>query len=71
MNAAFKHIWQKWLNFLTNGRIVYIYIMYQSLHDYDHHLSDIRCVLFQFNWLRLWDQESDVRNKFKELNKLV
>jgi hypothetical protein len=46
MNAAFKHIWQKGLNFLTNGRIVYLYIMYQSLHDYDHHLLGIRCVLF-------------------------
>ena len=46
MNAAFKHIWHKGLNFLTNGRIVYLYIMYQSLHDYDYHLLEIRCTIF-------------------------
>jgi hypothetical protein len=46
MNVALKHIWQKGLNFLTNGRIVYLYIMYQSLHDYDYHLPEIKCAIF-------------------------
>jgi hypothetical protein len=46
MNVALKHISQKELNFLTNGRIVYLYIMYLSLHDYNYHLSKIKCVTF-------------------------
>jgi hypothetical protein len=46
MNVALKHIWQKRLNFLSNGRIVYLYIMYQSLHDYDYYLPEIKCALF-------------------------
>ena len=46
MNVAFKHIWPKGLNCLTYGRIIYLYIMYQSLHNYDYHLLEIRCALF-------------------------
>jgi hypothetical protein len=30
LNIAFKYIWQKWFNYLTHERIVYLYIMYQS-----------------------------------------
>jgi hypothetical protein len=45
-SVAFKYIWLKGLNCLTHGRIVYLYIMYQSLHDYDYHLPEIRCALF-------------------------
>ena len=36
MNIEFEDIWPKGLNCLTHGRIVYLYIMYQSLHDYDY-----------------------------------
>jgi hypothetical protein len=43
MNAAFKDIWLKGLSRLTYRRIVYLY---QSLHDYDYHLLEIRCALF-------------------------
>ena len=46
MNAAFKDIWLKGLNCLTHGRIVYFYIMYQSLHDHNYHLPEIGCALF-------------------------
>ena len=46
MNVAFKFIWQKRLSCLTHRRIVYLCIMYQSLHDYDYHLLEIRCALF-------------------------
>ena len=46
MNVAFKYIWTKGLSFLTLGRIVYLYIMYQTLHDYNYHLLEIRCALF-------------------------
>ena len=46
MNVAFKYIWQKGLNCLTYGRIVYLYIMYQTLHDYDYHHPEIGCALF-------------------------
>jgi hypothetical protein len=70
MNVAFKYIWQKGLNCLTYGRIVYLYIMHQTLHDYDYNLLEIGYALFQFIWLRLWDQESGARNKLKELNML-
>ena len=42
MNVAFKYIWQTRLSCLTYGRIVYLYIMYKSLHDYDYHLPEIR-----------------------------
>ena len=46
MNIAFKYIWQKGLNYLTNVRIVYLYIMYDSLYDCDYHLLKIGCTLF-------------------------
>jgi len=46
MNVAFEDIWPKGLNYLTHGRIVYLYIMYRTLHDYDYHLPEIRCVTF-------------------------
>ena len=46
MYVAFKYIWQKGLNCLTHKRIVYLYIMYQTLHDYDYHLPEIGCALF-------------------------
>ena len=46
MNVAFKYIWPKGFSFLTYGRIVYLCIMYQSLHDYDYHLPEIGCALF-------------------------
>ena len=70
MNVAFKFIWQKRLSCLTHGRIVYLCIMYQSLHDYDYHLLEIGCAFFLFIWLRLWSQESGARNKLEELNML-
>ena len=53
MNVAFMFIWQKGLNCLTHGRIVYLYIMYQSLQDYDYHLPEIRGAMFQLIWLKL------------------
>ena len=43
MNVAFKFIWQKRLSCITHGRIVYLCIMYQSLHDYDYQLLEIGC----------------------------
>ena len=46
MNAVFKFIWPKGLSFLTYRRIIYVYIMYQTLHDYDYHLPEIRCATF-------------------------
>ena len=46
MSVAFEDIWPKGLNCLTHGRIVYLYIMYQSLYDYDYHLLEIRCTTF-------------------------
>ena len=46
MNVAFKFIWQKRLSCLTHGRIVYLCIMYQSLHDYDYQLLEIGCAFF-------------------------
>ena len=52
-NVAFKYIWPKGLNCLTHGRIVYLYIMYQTLHDYDYHLQEIGCAIFQLIWLKL------------------
>ena len=44
INVAFKFIWQKRLSCLTHGRIVYLCIMYQSLHDYDYQLLDRMCI---------------------------
>ena len=61
MHVAFKFIWPKGLSCLTHGSIVYLYIMYQTLHDYDYHLPEIRCATFQLIWLRprsrKWCQE--------------
>ena len=48
MNVAFEDIWPKGLNCLTHGRIVYLYIMYRTLHDYDYHLLEIRCALLAY-----------------------
>ena len=46
MNVAFKYIWTKGLSFLALGRIVCLYIMYRTLYDYDYHLPEMGCVLF-------------------------
>jgi hypothetical protein len=46
MNVPFKYIWLKGLNCLTCVRIVYLYIMYHSLHDYDYHILEIICARF-------------------------
>jgi hypothetical protein len=46
MNVALEDIWSKGLNGLTHGRIVQVFIMYQTLYDYDYHLSEIECALF-------------------------
>ena len=46
MNVAFKYIWQKRLSCLTYRRIVYLFIMYRTLHDYDYQLPEIGCVFF-------------------------
>ena len=46
MNVAFKFIWQKRLSCLTHGMIVYLCIMYQSLHDYDYQLPEIGYAFF-------------------------
>jgi hypothetical protein len=46
MIVTFEYICQKEWSCLTYGRIVYLYIMYQTLHDYDYHLSKIRYAKF-------------------------
>ena len=46
MNVAFEYICQKEWSYLTYGRIVHLYKMYQTLHDYDYHLSEIRYATF-------------------------
>ena len=51
MNVVFKYIWPKGLSCLTHGMIVYLYIMYISLHDYDYHLLEIRYATFQLSQL--------------------
>ena len=65
MNVAFEYIYQKEWSCLTYGRIVHLYIMCQTLHDYDYHRPKIRYATFQLIWLRLWDQESGAMNKLK------
>jgi hypothetical protein len=45
ISAAFS-LWQKDWSCLTHGRIVHLYLMYQSLHDYDYHLPEIRYAIF-------------------------
>ena len=46
INVAFEYICQKQGSCLTYGRIVHLYIMYQTLHDYDYHLPKIRYATF-------------------------
>ena len=46
MNVEFEYICQKEWSCLTYGRIVYLYIMFQILHDYDYHLPRIRFATF-------------------------
>ena len=46
MNVAFEYICQKEWSCLTYGRTVYLYKMYQTLHDYDYHLPKIRYAKF-------------------------
>jgi hypothetical protein len=46
MIVAFEYILQKGLSCLTYGRIIHLYIMYQTLHDCDYHLPKIRYVIF-------------------------
>ena len=46
INVAFEYICQKEWSCLTYGRIVYLYKMYQTLHNYDYHLPKIRYALF-------------------------
>jgi hypothetical protein len=70
MNVAFKHIWQKKVEFLNQWKdclclhnvSIFTWLWSSS--------SRYKMCTFQFNWLKLWDQESDSRNKFKELNML-
>jgi hypothetical protein len=44
--------------------------IYQTLHNYDYHLPEIRYATFWLIWLKLWDQESGARNKLKEQDML-
>ena len=53
MNVAFEYICQKEWSCLTYGRTIYLYKMYQTLHDYDYHLPKIRYAKFLLIWLRL------------------
>ena len=46
MNVAFEYIYQKEWSCLTYGRIVHLYIMCQTLHDYDYHRPKIRYATF-------------------------
>ena len=46
MNVAFEYICQNEWSCLTYGRIVHLYKMYQTLHDYDYHLPKIRYAKF-------------------------
>jgi hypothetical protein len=46
MSVVFEYICQKEWCCLTYGRIVYLYIMYQTLHDYDYLLPKIRYATF-------------------------
>ena len=41
INVAFEYICQKEWSCLTYGRTIYLYKMYQTLHDYDYHLPKI------------------------------
>ena len=46
IKLAFEYICQKEWSCLTYGRTVYLYKMYQTLHDYDYHLPKIRYAIF-------------------------
>ena len=46
INVAFEYICQKEWSCLTYVRIVHLFIMYQTLHDYDYHLPKIRYAKF-------------------------
>ena len=46
INVAFEYICQKEWSCLTYGKTVYLYKMYQTLHDYDYHLPKIRYAEF-------------------------
>ena len=46
MNVAFEYIYQKEWSCLTYGRTVYLYKMYQSIHNCDYHLPKIRYAKF-------------------------
>ena len=70
MNVAFEYICQKEWSCLTYERVVHLFIMYQTLHNYDYHLPKIRYAKFELIWLRLWDQESGAMNKLKEQDML-
>jgi hypothetical protein len=64
MNVAFW-LWQKERSCLTYGRIVHLYIMYQTFYGW---LSSSKDKIFNILaiWLRLWDQENDAMNILKE-----
>ena len=42
MIVTFEYICQKEWSCLTYGRTIYLYKIYQTLHDYDYHLLKIR-----------------------------
>ena len=46
MNVVFEYICQKEWSCLTYGRIDHLFIMYQTLQDYDYHLPKIRYATF-------------------------
>ena len=46
MNVAFEYICQKEWSYLTYGRIIHLYKMYPTLHDYDYHFPKIRYATF-------------------------
>ena len=46
INVAFEYICQKEWSCLTYGRNVYLYKMYQTLHNYDYNLPKIRYAKF-------------------------
>jgi hypothetical protein len=56
MNVAFEDIWPKGLNFLTHERIVYLYIMYQTLYDYDYYLPRKSDKILTYEYVKPWVQ---------------
>ena len=73
MNVAFKYIWPKGMNCLIHGRIVYLCIMYQSLHDYDYQLPEKGCA-FLAHLVKTEIKEvvlgTSLKNKYVELIRL-